>query len=151
MIQRIQSIYLLCVAVLMCVTVISPFATFVDDDGRYFQLESCGMILGSNYLYSTWGMCVAGLLSAGLAVTEIFCYKNRKRQLGMSKINTVLILLFYVVATIYACLGQREYLLEFESFAYGAILPIIALIFNLLAFVKIKKDEKLVRSLDRIR
>ena len=34
---------------------------------------------------------------------------------------------------------------------FGIILPVVALIFDLLAISRIKRDEKLVKSLDRIR
>ena len=151
MIQRIQSIYLLLVAVLMCVTVTSPLASFIDVNGGILQLEGLGIFQDAQKVYPTWGIISVGLLSAFIAFLEIFSYKNRKKQIRLSVVNLFLILFFYVTSVVYAYFGQQSMGIVFDKISYGSVLPVIAFVFNLLALAKIKKDEKLVRSLDRIR
>lgn len=151
MIQRIQSIYLLLVSVLMCVTVTSPLMSFVDNAGNVLLLKGLGFFLDTQKIYPTWGIISVGLLVALFALIEIFSYKNRKKQMRLSAINMLLILFFYATLAVYAYFGQKSLGITISKVEYGLILPLIALIFNLLAFIRIKKDEKLVRSLDRIR
>lgn len=151
MIQRIQSIFLLLVAVLMGVTVTSPLLSFQDAHNNILLLESMGIYFESQQAYPTWGIISIAVLIAGIALVEIFSYKDRKKQMKMSAVNTILILLFYITVAVYTYFGQRTMGAVFYKVEYGIMLPFIALVFNVLAQVRIKKDEKLVRSLDRIR
>lgn len=153
MIQRIQSIYLLVAAILMAVTVFSPLgiisAAAVNELLVYMPM---GLIDSSKHvLFPTWGVVsIAGLISL-LSFVSIFLYKNRKLQLKISYLNIVLIILFYVTMWIYLNVAIKAMSSEFISIQYGIILPIISLIFIILAMLKIKADEKLVQSLNRIR
>ena len=90
-------------------------------------------------------------LSALLALINIFLYKKRKLQMKVGTLTSLLILFFYVTLYVYFNAYTVKYGLTFSSFQFGLILPVIALIFNVLAILRIKKDENLVKSLDRIR
>ena len=151
MLQRIQTVYLLLVAVLMGVTAVSPLAIFKDVQGNFLVLESLGVFFEGQKAYPTWGIVSVAGFSALLSFLNIFQFKNRKKQIKLCAFNTILILFLYVTIATYLYFGQRALVLTFESVQYGVVLPVIALIFNVLALVKIKADEKLVRSLDRIR
>ncbi|NDW10371.1 DUF4293 domain-containing protein [Dysgonomonas sp. 520] len=147
MIQRIQSIYLLLIVALMAATVFCPLFDFKDG----FTVTAFGVFFDGVNKFPTWGVLTFGLLTGLVAFVNIFMYKNRKRQLLFCNITTVLIILFYITFGVYmnAAIGKLN--LEYLSVQYGIILPAIALVFNILAQVRIKADEKLVRSLDRIR
>jgi len=82
----------------------------------------------------------------------IFSFRKRKMQLRMCGINITLFLLFLLVALIFLQV-ENNILSNFSlaDFKLGAILPIGGVIFNLMARGGIRKDEELIRSMDRLR
>lgn len=165
MIQRIQSVYLLLVAILMGVTAVSPLFLLGTESGDSIAFYSTGMFYVDIYslgimfqdvdvletIKCTYGVVSMAVLAALSALINIFLFKKRKAQIKLGHITTLLILFFYVTTGVYFYSVGNRMGLSIESVLYGIILPVIALIFNLLAIRGIKKDEKLVRSLDRIR
>lgn len=154
MIQRIQSVYLLLVAILMGITAFSPLLV-LREGSDLLDFYSYGIIpqdTDLNFVVKhTYGVISMAGLSALLAFVNIFLYKKRKVQIRIGYLTSLLIVLFYVtLATYFYFIGNR-YGADLTGIYYGIVLPVIALILNLLAIRKIKKDEKLVRSLDRIR
>lgn len=152
MIQRIQSIYLLVAAILMAVTVFSPLAFLADGSNGFFIYRCLGFYengIGLNY--PTWGVITLVSLTAVLTFISIFVYKNRKLQIKLSYTAIVLLLASYGTIYTYLQTGLTETSTTLINVKYGVILPIIALIFIILAVIKIKGDEKLVQSLNRIR
>ncbi|MEN9918412.1 MAG: hypothetical protein RL662_848 [Bacteroidota bacterium] len=152
MIQRIQTIFLLTTAILMAVALFTPLADLVavGTDINYV-FYSCG--LGSTVVvsYPTWGVLVLAALAALLPFSSIFFYKNRKLQLKVGMITSLMIVGVYLTAYVYIYSISTNQDLVFQTVRYGAILPLIAFVFNILAMLGIKKDEKLIQSLNRIR
>lgn len=151
MIQRIQSVFLLLVVLLMGVTVVSPLMELSGTDKFTYIFSSLGIGQLFSAKYSTWGVSVFAILAALSAFINIFLYKKRKVQILVGYSTMLFILLFYLAVFLYFNFYTTENTLTFLSFEYGAILPIIALIFTLLAILRIKKDDNLVKSLNRIR
>lgn len=152
MIQRIQSIYLLVAAILMAVTVFSPLAFLTDNANGYFIYRCLGFYEnGVGLNYHTWGVITLVSLTAVLTFVSIFLYKNRKLQIKLSYISIVGILASYGTIYTYLQTGSAATSSVLVNVKYGIIMPVIALIFIILAIIKIKADEKLVQSLNRIR
>ena len=151
MIQRVQTIYLLLAAVLMGLSIAGPFGYFHSSDNNLYTLNGIGFWASSGLIKYTWGILIVNALCALLAFATIFFYKNRKLQLRMCLTNVFLILFSYVTVGTYAYSVQEKLSITFDSVGYSLILPVIAWIFVILAFSRIKKDEKLIKSLDRIR
>ena len=151
MIQRIQSIYLLITAILMAVTVCSPLAWLQGENGMY--VFRCLGIYDEPFtpIYWTWGVISIAVLSAILAFINIFLFKKRKVQITICNIISLLIVILYITTGTYIYTAKEVLGAEFERIDYGVILPTIALVLNILAIMRIKKDEKLVQSLNRIR
>jgi len=83
---------------------------------------------------------------------EIFKYKNRLTQIKLGTLNSLLMTgsLVYLVYLTYN--AQSEILPDIlGEYKLGLFMPAIALILNSIANRYIRKDEKLVRSVDRIR
>ncbi len=153
MVQRLQTIYLLIAAILMAVTVFSPLATFVAEGiGKEFFYYTWGFesVVGEAFS-KTWGVITFTVICAILPFINIFLFKNRKLQIKVGNITTLFILFLYVTIGVYAFSIMGENSLVLVNAKYGIILPFIALICNVLAILQIKKDEKLVQSLNRIR
>jgi drug/metabolite transporter (DMT)-like permease len=151
MIQRIQSVYLLLVALLMAATVFCPLLELTGEGEFSYIFSPLGIGQLFAVQYPTWGVVFFAGLSALFALVNIFLYKKRKLQMRVGTLTSLLILLFYITFYVYFNTYTAKYELTFSSFQFGLVLPIIALIFNILAILRIKKDENLVKSLDRIR
>jgi len=129
MLQRIQTIWII-LAVLGAV-----FLNLTAQD-----LD----ILGGNQTInvSTVVLVLAGLLS-------IFSFKNRKRQILLNNISLIINALL-VGLLIYWLLNLSGGI-QFPEKGIEPIFPFISVICLLLANVYIRKDERLVKSVDRLR
>lgn len=136
MIQRIQSVYMLLVAA------ISGGLTFVFD---VYTLANKTIVFAKDDLLLL-GLFMA---SAVLALITIFLFKNRKLQFVLNRFNNIfnLILLGVFVYRILNLSGE----MEISEKGIGIVLPIISIVLLVLANRAIKKDEDLVKSVDRLR
>ena len=151
MIQRIQTIYLLLTALCMSLAIFFPFSSYLVGE-NILVFDSCGFTLANKQV--TFIPLYPILISSSLfALISIFLYKARSRQLMINKINYLLILLVIVLmfidfGSLDSALGDNQ---TKVSYGVGMFLPIAALVFNFLANRGIKSDEKLIKSLDRLR
>ena len=136
MIQRIQTIYLLLAAGISA-GLIFVFYLWINQ-------ENIQVFAKDNMLY--FGLFLG---SAVLSFITIFMYKNRKSQFVMGRLNIILnfILLGLFV---YQSLNISGETLVSEK-GIGILIPIISIVFLALANKAIKKDEDLVKSIDRLR
>ena len=134
MLQRIQTLYLLIVSVLTALLFFFPsaFGRGVDN----FSVD----------VYFSFPLIALSLL---LSVSCIFLYKNRSLQIKLNYMNIVVFIAMYAVAC-WQIFNLPHELNEMGFNLTGAI-PLINIILILQAIFRIKKDEKLVRSLDRLR
>jgi len=90
---------------------------------------------------------VAGLL----ALVAVFLFNNRPLQARLSRFGLIANILGVVLAVILFMqdtANSGEYTLQD---GYGVALPILFIVFSVLAIRFITKDEKLVKSMDRLR
>lgn len=165
MIQRIQTIFLTAIILVMtwfCFTTIWLKVNDKTADKIVFTPLSLTYYNGSvddNELSnitvtesSTLHILILAGLSALFALISIFSYKNRVRQMKMGFLNTLLLVLLFVL--MYYQISEADELLAHPTYGdyhLGFFLPFTALAFNVAANFYIKKDEDLVRSADRIR
>ena len=158
MIQRIQTIYLLISSVLLLITFFIPFASFGDfDSGNYALLSTCSVsnfgelsIEISSLYYS---LSVFTVILTGISFGIIFLFKNRKLQINLAQINLLLHALYYVL--VYYIINNAL-IINDESFVspqykFNFYFPVISFVLIFLALKAIKKDDNLVKSVDRIR
>ncbi|MCG9793028.1 DUF4293 domain-containing protein [Flavobacterium algicola] len=137
MIQRIQTIYLfLAFVVTGILPFIFPLWTVNDGVDFYFMQNQVYVILLG--------------LSTTLSVVGILSYKNRKNQFVIGRLNIILnlILLGLFVYRSLNVSGETEIVSEK---GIGMFLPIFSIVLLVLANKAIKKDEDLVKSVDRLR
>ncbi|MCE1198940.1 MAG: DUF4293 domain-containing protein [Marinilabiliales bacterium] len=153
MLQRIQSLYLLIAALLVSLLFILPLAELVDKGGLLYEFNVLGLFAkgGSEMVVQRyWPLMILSLLILFLLLYTLFQYKNRIRQIRLSSL--IVFLLMSQVALIYYTVWQTDQLMSVThvmklSFTF----PLIASILLFLAIRGIKKDENLVKSIDRIR
>ncbi len=153
MIQRIQSIFLLLTTILMGATFVVPSLEITSEGLKFSSIlfNSLG-IFDNSISYHAWGAAIFCALSAIVAFLNIFLYKKRKLQIKLGLFTALLIAIYYVTAAFYVNAFLDKITPEYSlNIQLGIIFPVLALIFDLLAVSRIKKDEKLVKSLDRIR
>lgn len=136
MIQRIQTVYLL-LAVIFSAGLIFVFHLWITiSDVKQFAADILiyfAMFLGSGFL----------------SLISIFMYKNRKSQFVLGRLNIILnfILLGFLVYQSLNLSGETTV----SEKGIGMLLPIFSIVFLALANKAIKKDEDLVKSVDRLR
>ena len=91
-------------------------------------------------------------LSALIAFFEISMYRNRLTQIKLGALNA-LIMAGVIVSSVYmATQGETKWMPEMTGdYQFGLFLPIAAIILNMMANRFIRRDEMLVRSVDRMR
>ncbi|CAG2531349.1 protein of unknown function (DUF4293) [Maribacter dokdonensis] len=136
MIQRIQSLFLVIVAIL---TGILPFFfnLWIDVDGTE--------VFANNELL----ISIAFYASAVLAIWSMVQFKNRKSQFVINRLNMILNV-FLLGFFVYRSLNLSGETSVSEK-GIGMLIPVFSIIFLVLANRAIKKDEDLVKSVDRLR
>ena len=99
-----------------------------------------------------WIIAAFATASAAVALFEIFQFRNRFAQLKLGMLNLLLILCTIGAGFYFSTLGEQALNLKMlGSYQTGFYLPTLALLLNLLANRFIRRDEQLVRSMDRLR
>lgn len=143
MIQRIQSIFLALAAAAAGGLFGLPFARTQE------ALASSELFADSVFnIKDNLGLMIAFLAAGALSLIAIFLFKNRKLQMSLSIVA--------IVATVVGLgLGLFFFLGDSANdratFGLGSILPVLMIVFMFLGWRSIKKDERLVRSMDRLR
>ena len=149
MIQRIQTIYLLLAIICMVISLFIPFSYYYINE-QEISLNAFGINNNVNDIVGRFPYYVPIFASLGLSVLGISKFKDRKKQLLFGKINYLAILLSVVFIMMDVAFIAEQLSVQ-ENYVIGAFLPVAALPFIFLANRAIKKDEKLIKSLDRLR
>lgn len=156
MIQRIQSIFLLAVATLMTGFLFLPIWKSVAGDTT-ITMEAMSVIYQKSAseqpeIVPTYLIGLLAILSIVIAFFSISQFKKRMLQIKLNALNSV-VLAGIVAATVFYANNYSEQagIESNDTFLLGFYLPIAAIIFNILASRYIKKDEKLIKSMDRLR
>lgn len=154
--QRIQTLYLILVILLMTAGILLPSAEFFNAEKNIsYLLDSRGIIEmteqgTASKLASTNPLTFLFGLILFVATFCIFKFQDRKKQFRLATINTILILIYIIAFVVFVFYAKNKLGADI-SLKIPAVLSVIALIFSYLAMRGISKDEKLVRSLDRLR
>ena len=141
MIQRIQSLWFLLASVAGFLTYQLPLW-----EGRLMENGVKKFNATDNLLFFALTIAISIL-----ALATIFLFKNRQLQKKLSVIAILvslglIALEFYFVNDFKTTLNLSE-----STWKPGALMPILIAIFFFLALQGIRKDEKLIKSLDRLR
>jgi glucan phosphoethanolaminetransferase (alkaline phosphatase superfamily) len=146
MIQRIQSIFLLLAAGCGFGVLAAPFATTPQ------TVAASTLFSDANYAATDSPALLALFAVAGaLALGGIFLFNNRQLQMKVCRFAIIANVLGLVLTIVLLWQDNANY--DFNSIRDGvsAYLPFGFLLFGFLALRFIRKDESLVRSMDRLR
>lgn len=158
MIQRIQSIFLFLVAVAMGLTLgLDLWVQAAADSGEIWKLSALfmeqssptGEVLQSA---SNWYIAALAAFVGLLAVISIFQYRSRGRQMMINMVNSLLMvglvaIVFLTTNKVNEAIGTADN----GSYQIGFWAILVAMVCNMLANRFIRKDEALIKSVDRIR
>jgi len=172
MIQRIQSIYLLTVSILMLFMLVLPIAEIaVKNKDTVNKNETAGVkevVIYKNYgakrysqeksklIISTFPVTILICLIGLISFINIFSYTSRYRQIRFCIFNILLLLglaglIYYYFTFIKKQILISDLTIEDHTFGISIIFPFISIILTFLAFRSIRRDELLVRSYERLR
>ncbi len=157
MIQRPQTLFLLAIIAICIMLMFSNTIFFIakniDTEEKVevaFDETKIYAGDGSSQETNTYLIVIAAGIAV-LSMASILLFKNRKMQTLVSSINYLLILGLIIMMYLYSLGIEYFNGAGNQSFTILAFLPMSLLFFNFLAIKGIKKDEKLIRSMDRIR
>ncbi len=138
MIQRIQTVYLLLTFVITGVLMFFiPLWTLNTGKAFYFMQDQVYTVLLG--------------LSTMLTIISIISYKKRQNQFVMGRLNIILNLILLGLFVYRSLNLSGETVNAVSEKGIGMFLPIVAIVLLVLANKAIKKDEDLVKSVDRLR
>ena len=171
MIQRVQTVYLL--LALICLALLFWFPIFtveiipqVSSDSlmNFIELKGEFSIYGLNgdFPEGEYPLYLGLVLLQVLTLAGILLYKNRKRQLLVCRLNFLLTLIFVAAIYFFYYLGPsiieqqlslNELSVENIHFymAPGFFMVVPPVAFLILAIRGIKRDENLLKAIERIR
>lgn len=154
MIQRIQTVYLLAIVVLMIATLFLPLTILQAGDSMCsFDASGISTMLTDQpeILYPTWSLFALTAAIAIISLVTIFLYRKRILQIRLCIFNAILMLGFYGLYAFYVWNVSKDLGDVSITGKIALTFPFISLILDYLAIRNIGADEVLVRSLDRLR
>lgn len=159
--QRPQSFFLLIVIISLIAATIVPIWNKQEEERISPELKKTYVIDARSLREISYGKSVytnqflyafISLIMVGIATYELFRYDNRVMQIKLGALNTLVMIMFLSWILWFTTQQEEHSPLEVPGkYQQGFLLLVVALASNLLASHCIKKDEKLVRSSERMR
>lgn len=164
MVQRVQTLFLLGVIICMALVIVFPIWEKTNPETgfkctldafywqEYQQNKSDRTTWELTFTKPTFYLAGIGAIICLIALYSIFQFKKRTMQVKLGALNAFLLMAYIATATYFIYQGENKMGMEIRGiFKPGYFLPLGAMILNSMANRFIKKDEDLVRSVDRIR
>ncbi len=140
MIQRQQTLWLLLATLAGILSFMFPFVTGTELVEKTTMQKPAEIDAGSKFF-----ILLLTIASIAISTISIFLFKNRKQQQWLCLLGVLiagLLIFLYIL--------EMNKLIK-PTLALFCILPFAMLVGYFLAFRNIRKDEKLVKSLDKLR
>ena len=156
MLQRIQSIYLFLATITLFALFIVPLVHDVMINGHADTVFVTGVYETAangqqTHIQTFLALEISTFIVALLPLVILFRFKNRAQQIALCY-STMLVIIgfsFWVSQTVKTSIHDSD--LTMSNYGIGIILLSISIVFVLLAQKAIQRDEKLVKSADRLR
>ena len=158
MLQRIQTIYIILFCAILFIASFLPFASIVLDNQTSFELYSTGWESQSSLEgLKVYPFYSGYLVAVAFGILMLVNFKKRQKQLRYGTLSyffvliTIVYMFLEVSSTQEILLSDVSNSLQSINYSYSMYLLVACLPFIFLANRAIKKDQKLVSSLDRLR
>ena len=164
MIQRIQSLFLLCTAIVTGIMFFIPVASIPVNNAicDFYTTKIIQLSPKNQFIMWNWPSMILNISITTLAILTIFVHKKKSKtikptlflQLRLATINIVLQLGLFILLWLLLTKNLPEEVSVFGSQQYthiSYIFPIVGMLFTWLAIRGIIKDIALLKSFDRIR
>lgn len=155
MIQRIQSVYLLLAGVAGVLMFFFPLASYTIADLKVIfglVMKEGASDMDPALFIGQWPVVLALMVLADiiLVFSIIFLYRKRNPQ---GKLTMIAVLFTMLIIILEFWLSDRlsGHLNTQVRYEPATFMPVISLLFLMMAYRGIRKDDKLVRSADRLR
>jgi len=155
MLQRIQSIYLLLAALAIYALFLFPFVHNVFVDGKPLTISVTGVFqdINGQHVHTQFftALTAATAIIGLIPLVIIFLYKNRKQQIALcySAILVIFGFSFWMAQEVKGVMGSIE--IDTHNWGIGLLLSSVSILFLVFTLKAIQRDEKLVKSADRLR
>ena len=153
--QRIQTVFLGIAVLAGLLMFLFPVATLeLPNDGGMVWYTIADITGPDGVSTMPWPVLALVIVVVALNLGTIFLYKNRVTQLRLIKLNLVLATGLLAATVLYIDVAMSQYIegTELEpTYGLALAMPLLIMVFTFLANRSIKKDEALVRSMDRLR
>ena len=144
MLQRIQSVYIfIAILLVWLVAFLIPF--WVNENSEVIYLKS--LFRNEEMVYMSIPFLFIG--SGILSFVSLLSFKNRTRQIISNRLNIVINFLLLGIIVYHLLSLPGETLVSEKGI--GVFIPLLVIVFLVLSNKAIIKDEKLVKSVDRLR
>ncbi len=150
MIQRIQSLYIFLVVVLMSLCSFLPLLEVMGHNGELYTTLASGIVQDGETILATTPLFILTLSIVFINLVALLAFRKRMIQIRLLIFSIVLQIGTYVMGGYYLLQIGKD-IDAVSSPNIAVTFPLIACVLSFLAIRAIGKDEALVRSLDRIR
>lgn len=148
--QRFQTLFLILASASSALLLVRPFS-LLKWEGDLAAAQETPFSDGVLVLMDNPVLLALGALAAFTALVAVFLYRNRTWQM---RISWMAVLLTVAMAA-FAAVECSRFINSVPSgkiaFQAGTALPLAGIIFGIVAVIFIRKDEKLVKSMNRLR
>ncbi|MDP3464014.1 MAG: DUF4293 domain-containing protein [Bacteroidales bacterium] len=156
MIQRIQSVFLVLAIISTVLLFFFPIAMYYGDYNtiKFFIFDLKDSVPDSKPLYNQYfvlPLLLLNLAAAGLSFYALISFKTMRKQMQMIKYAIFSVILL-IAAVFFFYTDHIAKTVNVEAkYEFGVFLPLITLVFLVLATRSIQRDINLIRSADRLR
>ena len=156
MIQRIQSIFMAAASLSALMLLIFPISWYYGSSNTIaFYVFGFVEHLPDAPALKSWmfflPLIVLTVVLIVLPLVAVFNYKRLQQQYRLMRVNMFVSILLVAALLLYYTTNAATLTSTEPSYATGVFIPLIILVFSFLAMWGIKKDVKLLRSVDRLR
>ncbi|HWY13319.1 MAG TPA: DUF4293 domain-containing protein [Bacteroidia bacterium] len=149
MIQRVQTLFLLAIIGLSTILFFMPFQILKDGVNTYLISLTHSSLKGI-MKPTVYGPIALNFIIILLSVYTIFKFKRRSKQIKYTQI--ILVLSAALISNLYLLrftkIDSPDLVIHYTKYSF---IPVINIVLAFLARFFIKKDDKLVKSAERIR
>ena len=148
-IQRIQSVYLLIAIILMVVFAFFPAFTFTFGEREFVYGALEAGKVGVTHINPL--MLTLTILIAVFALIDIFLFKNLQRQMTFCFATIIIGIAMLIAIAVEIFIIQGRVGFHNVMPHWAILLPVLAIIFLMLAHKAMSRDKKSLRDADRLR